>query len=367
MIKKVKKVTVYYLNQPMGVLALTPEGLCAFEYAPQFLTTGIQVSPFYLPLKSGVFIAKKEPFNGLFGVFNDSLPDGWGTLLTDRMLAKHKIPLAVVNVLNRLCIIGGSGMGALTFEPEWENLNQKTIADIQTLANEAAFLLKTNTGEHLDQLFQYGGSSGGARPKIFYTHNNEEWIVKFNASIDPENMGYIEYEYALAAKKCGIEMPEVNLFNNKYFGVKRFDRNGLERFHVHSASGLLYASFRYPSLDYTELIKATIALTRDITEAYKIFRIMVFNVLNKNRDDHAKNFSFILKDKTWKVSPAYDLVYSKGFGEQHTTTISGSGTPTKKEIFELAVSTGLDAKKSNLIFDEVYENSRELSRLFKFF
>ncbi len=132
-----------------------------------------------------------------------------------------------------------------------------------------------------------------------------------------------------------------------------------------SASGLLYASYRYPSLDYIDLIKATLALTQDMQEALKIFRQMVFNVLIYNKDDHAKNFSFILKDKVWNVSPAYDLVYSSGFNEQHTTTINGKGNPEKEDVFAGASQTGLPLKRTTAIYNEVFENSRELVRLLK--
>ncbi len=76
----------------------------------------------------------------------------------------------------------------------------------------------------LEELYVRGGSPGGARPKIFYCHDGKEWLVKFRASNDPANMVETEYRYSLLARKCGIEMPETRLFENKYFGVERFDR-----------------------------------------------------------------------------------------------------------------------------------------------
>lgn len=355
-----------FLNKTkVGTLVLRPDKLVAFEYDIQYLRTGISISPFYLPLKSGVFTAKRDPFFGLFGVFNDSLPDGWGKLLTDRLLLEHKISLSKINIIDRLALIGKNGLGALTYQPDWEMIAGNNIYDLNKIANEVDLVLKNNYNGSIDDLHQKGGASGGARPKVFINIENEEWIVKFKSSIDPHNIGEIEYEYSQIARQCGVEMSETKLFEGKYFGTRRFDREGDNRYHVHSASGLLYASYRYPSLDYTDLIKAIFTLTKDIEEAYKMFRLMVFNVLTWNRDDHAKNFSFILKNDKWKLSPAYDLVLSSGFNFQHTTTINGNGTPNKKDIMEVAKLTSLNVKRVNLIFDEVYEKTRILSKYFK--
>ena len=190
--------------------------------------------------------------------------------------------------------------------------------------------------------------------------DDAEWLVKFPASSDPTEIGLVEFHYSQVARKCGIRMPETRLFHGKYFGVKRFDRIDGQRIHVHSASGLLYASHRYPSLDYISLLKTTRALTQDIRETGKMFRQMVFNVLTGNRDDHARNFSFLYLDDHWQLSPAYDLVKSNGFNGQHSTTINGAGNPGKSDIFSVAEQTGLPASMAAAIFDEVYEGCREI-------
>jgi serine/threonine-protein kinase HipA len=295
-------------------------------------------------------------------VFSDSLPDGWGMLLTDRLLKKQKINPEQLTPLDRLSLVGCNGMGALTYKPATTFKQQEDLWDLNLLAKEVNQILHSNYDGSIENLFQKGGTSGGARPKVLISIDNVEWLVKFQGSTDPEGIGLQEYNYSLVAKKCGIEMPETRLFEGKYFGVRRFDREGARRYHVHSASGLLYASFRYPSLDYIELIKATIALTRNMQEAWKVFRLMVFNVLTGNRDDHARNFSFLLKNGEWSLSPAYDLVFSAGFNGQHTTTIAGQGSPTKAAIFEVAKSTGLPEKRAITIFDEVFEGCREIRR-----
>jgi len=209
-------------------------------------------------------------------------------------------------------------------------------------------------------LVEKGGSSGGARPKVLLNISGEHWLIKFPSSYDPPDIGNIEYTYSVVAKKCGIEMPETTLFEEKYFGVRRFDRKGGKRIHMHTASGLLYASHRYPSLDYIDLIKATMALTKNTDEAYKLFRLMVFNILTGNKDDHAKNFSFIHKADSWFLSPAYDLVTSAGLNNNHSTTIASKGNPTIDDIYEVVKETGLKIKRTKEIFSEVYENSSEI-------
>lgn len=350
-------------QRPVGKLAMTPDHLCAFEYDSDYLKVSTSISPFHLPLKQGVFIGKREPFQGLFGVFNDSLPDGWGKLLTDRYLLKQGINPSQLTHLARLSLIGDTGMGALTYRPIALLGEPAPTNDINRLAAEVQLILNKEYNGQLETLFHQGGSSGGASPKVLINIDQEDWLVKFKASGDPDNIGEIEYQYSLAAKACGIEMPDTKLFENKYFGVRRFDKVADSRYHIHSASGLLYASHRYPSIDYTDLIKATWLLTQDVEQALKMFRQMTFNILTHNRDDHAKNFSFILKGGQWQLSPAYDLVYSEGFNGQHTTTVAGNGHPTIKDALLVAKQTSLPQKKAQLIIDEVTEGCRQIKDL----
>lgn len=224
----IKKLDVFYKQRFVGTLAETREGLAAFEYDKNWLVNGFPISPLKLPLKNGVFIAKREPFDGIQGVFADSLPDGWGRLLVDRLLQKNKINPYEVSNLTRLAIVGNSGMGALTYEPVWDIGEKHIVKDYDKIAIECKKMLKTDMSDDLDELFQLGGSSGGARPKILTRIDGGEWIIKFPSSMDKDNIGLQEYRYAKCAQKCGIEMPEARLFSSKlcegYFGVKRFDK-----------------------------------------------------------------------------------------------------------------------------------------------
>lgn len=359
--KRNKVISIFLNNDFVGRLSMLSNKITVFEYDNNFIKNGISISPFYLPLKPGVFTAKQEPFNGLFGVFNDSLPDGWGTLLTNRILQEKAYKLQNISVFDRLCLIGRNGIGALSYQPEWNIEKGVILNDYNEIAKKVEQILLHKNYESLSGLYKMGGSSGGARPKVFTKYNNQDWIVKFKSSIDPENIGQMEFDYSKTAKRCGIEMSETNLFEGKYFGTRRFDIDSDIKYHIHSAAGLLYASHRLPSLDYLELMKATYALTNDINESYKLFRLMVFNVLTGNKDDHSKNFSFIYKNNKWQLSPAYDLVKSFGFNNQHTTTILGKGNPTKDEMFKLGEKMNLKHKKLDEIFNEV-ENATKILR-----
>lgn len=351
-------VEVYMNGSKVGRTAMTPDSLSAFEYDPQYINnSGVSISPYFLPLKPELYIAKRSPFNGGFGVFDDSLPDGWGRLILDRYLIEKGYDPAKITILQRLALVGSTGRGALEYLPDWSVTKEDEKIDFDLLASEAEKILTSDySGESLDTLYKYAGSSGGARPKVFIKIDGKEWLVKFRASMDKPDVGKTEYNYSLLAKKCGINMPETHLFENKYFGVERFDRTPAGKIHTISASGLLHADYRIPSFDYLALLKVCHDLTKDMEEVYKLFRLMVFNVAIKNRDDHAKNFSFQLINDEWKLSPAYDILPSDGFNGYHTTTINNSGEPTKEDIFAVASQVGLSKQRSKDIYEEISDN-----------
>ncbi len=318
-----------------------------FEYDSAFLASGIEISPIKLPLRSGVSIADTTNFDGLFGVFNDSLPDGWGRLLLDRTVEKYGVHRGQLNPLDRLAYVGRHGMGALSYEPE---LSQQTADDaplaLDKLAEESATVLAGENEEVFEDLLRLNGSSSGARPKIVaqvsadrkrIIHGRQDlspgfahWMIKFPSSQDVRDVGAVEYAYSLMAVDAGIQMPETYLFRTKksqYFGTKRFDRNGDTRIHMHSLSGLIHADHRTPSLDYEMLLRVTLALTRNIQEAEKVYALACFNVLAHNRDDHAKNFSFLLNSQNeWIFAPAYDLTFSYGPGGEQSMLVMGEGS-----------------------------------------
>jgi serine/threonine-protein kinase HipA len=362
MIPEIRYLTVYAEEIPVGRLATSKNRLSAFEYNANWLSAGYSVSPFLLPLESGLFTAPREPFDGLFGVFNDSLPDGWGNLLIDRWLKENGVNPGSMTWIERLAIVGDSGMGALRYEPEIEKKENNYNKSLDYYAEEVNKILHDEEVESLDHWVERAGSPGGARPKVLLEIDGKEWLIKFGAQGDPEDIGEIEFRYSQSAKLAGIEMPETRLFEGKYFGTTRFDRENGRRIHMITASGLLHASHRYPSLDYTDLMKAAFHLTSSIIETKKLYRLMVFNVLTFNKDDHAKNFSFLYKNSKWICSPAYDLVYSSGFNDNHSTTVNGKGNPTKEDVLKSGVEAGLNHKECLHMYEEVEANTKELIR-----
>ena len=317
----IKQIEVIYNNRLVGRLALTKAGLCAFEYSAEWLSSGFSISPFELPLRSGVFIAKPRPFEGGFGVFDDCLPDGWGLLILDRYLQQKGINPRSLTLLDRLALVGSSGRGALEFRPNHSVVTRQDYADFEKLALEAERILDSDEykGEGIEEFQDRGGSPGGARPKIFASYEGKEWLVKFRAKRDPQSIGVDEYRYSLLAKECGIEMPDTRLFEGKYFGVERFDRTPQGKLH------------------------------------WKVYLLMAFNYLIGNKDDHAKNFAFIHRDGDWHFAPAYDLLPSDGINGFRTTSINDSIEPTKEDLLAVAAKAGLNEKEADTMFDRVQE------------
>lgn len=353
----IKQIEVIYHNRLVGRLALTQDRLCAFEYSAEWLQSGFSISPFELPLRSGVFVAKPRPFDGGFGVFDDCLPDGWGLLILDRYLQRQGINPKALTLLDKLALVGATGRGALEFRPDKSVVTKQEYADFEKLALEAEQILDSDDyiGEGIDEFQHRGGSPGGARPKIFTRYEGKEWLVKFRATRDPKRIGIDEYEYSVLAKKCGIEMPETRLFEGKYFGVERFDRAADGKLHVVSVAGLIGADYRIPSIDYTHIFQVCAALTHSMAELSKVYRLMVFNFLIANKDDHAKNFAFIYRDEDWHFAPAYDLLPSDGMNGFHTTSINDNIEPAQNDLIAVAVRAGLSKKDAEETFEQIKE------------
>lgn len=360
--KEINNLKVLYKNRIVGTLAETNNRQIAFQYDTEWINNGFSISPFSLPLDNRVFLPKNMDFDGLFGVFSDSLPDGWGRLLVDRFLQSKGYSISNVTPLLRLGIVGSTGMGALEYLPELILNSQIEKTDFDLLAKECEKILQEQQSDDLDTLFALGGSSGGARPKVLITLDDESWLVKFPSSYDTKKIGAEEYAYMKCAASCGIDVPEIKLFPSKkgsgYFGVKRFDRVNNEKVHMVTASGLLETTHRIPNLDYCDLMKLTYLLTKDMKQAEELYRRMCFNVFAHNRDDHSKNFTYqyIENEKRWRISPVYDLTYSNSLNGEHATCINGNGkNPGIKELIEVGVLAGLSEKNAKAIASDIQE------------
>ncbi|QSZ43168.1 type II toxin-antitoxin system HipA family toxin (plasmid) [Sulfurimonas aquatica] len=358
----IKTVNVF-LNQrgkkiSVGRLAYKDE-VIYFEYEKEFLDSKLELSPYKVPLRSGVLVCDDNVFEGLYGLFGDSLPDGWGRLLLDRHFLNSGIDYSDITPLDRLSYIGKYGIGALSYEPIIDELQSTTSDEVvlDDLAEASKEILQGDSQIMLDELITMGGSSAGARPKIMIQlsddkksiihgaqnlqSNYQHWMVKFPSSHDSQDIAKIEYAYSLMAKDAGITMSDTILLasnNNSYFATKRFDRDGDNRIHIHSVAGLTHSDFRFPTLDYDDLLGLTLHLNKDVNELSKMFRLAVFNLFTHNRDDHAKNFSYLMQeDGRWILAPAYDLTFSYGPGGEHSTTYLGLGKePTSETLIKLA-------------------------------
>jgi serine/threonine-protein kinase HipA len=352
-----------------------------FKYFDRFLDQKLNISPFKLQLNNSIQICEISIFDGLFGVFGDSLPDGWGRLLVDRKLMNSGINPSDVNALFRLAVVGKNGPGALIYQPIIENeiaLNSSNISGLDEISAEVSHILNDESSRILDELFLLGGSSGGARPKVNLLYNPESekfsfsgvlqpdfehWIVKFPSGYDPKDIANIEYAYYLMAIDAGIKMSQSKLFNtpagNYYFGTKRFDRNVNERFHLHSAAGMLHDNFRLSNLDYGHLMDCAFKLESNVLAYESILKLAAFNVFSHNKDDHSKNVSFLMNaEGIWNLAPAYDLTFSASSHGYHSTSIAGEGqNPGITHLTKLAEIFGV--QQANQIIEQVQSAIRK--------
>ncbi|MBK6637108.1 MAG: type II toxin-antitoxin system HipA family toxin [Rhodocyclaceae bacterium] len=379
----ITRLRVLHGQDLVGELAEGAGGVIAFQYDRDWLAKGFDLAPASVPFDGMVNPAARALFGGLPGVFNDSLPDGWGLLLMDRALKKHKnLDRADISPLIRLAYMGNRCMGALAYQPELLPDHDGKAIDLAEIAAQSEKVLRGEASDVLEELRICGGSPGGARPKVTVAFSGDmqvcqssyldlpagysHWIVKFRndsrqGESDPVELGRLEMAYADMARAAGLEMPEtrlleltVNRTKEAFFAVKRFDREGNRRIHFLSLAGYVYANHREPSLDYSSgVLPATRKLTQSDAEVEKAFRRMLFNVFSHNKDDHSKNFAYLfdpLKGR-WRLSPAYDLTFSTGMSNQHTTAISGAGNPTFADLKKVATDRRI--KEWRRIMDEV--------------
>ena len=360
---------------PVGRLAIR-DGDIYFEYDSAFLDRGLEISPLCMPLSPELMTFDRALFEGLPGVFYDSLPDGWGRLLLDRSMRAQGITPEQVSPLDRLAHVGASGMGALVYEPDYGAEIPDAEINLDVLASHARQVFDGEAEDVLQELLALNGSSAGARPKAVIGVDNKcqnilhgahelpdgfsPWLVKFPNAQDGADAGAIEYVYGLMAVEAGVAMTRTHLFPAQkgagYFATARFDREGQSRVHAHTVCGALHSDFRTPSLDYEDLLALTGMLTRDVREVEKMFRLAVFNVLAHNRDDHSKNFTFLMSERgEWKLSPAYDLTFSSGPRGEQSTMVMGEGRRPGTEHLE---KLGREAKIDEKNVLEIIEQTR---------
>jgi serine/threonine-protein kinase HipA len=346
-----------------------------FKYSDVYLETSHNLSPNQLVFDNIPQTTQEKPFNGLFGVFADSLPDAWGFLLIKKGLSADRIALETLNALDYLTFSGSNSMGALHYKPTVEREQNAVEINLDKLNDTISEVFSGESSAVIDEMFAKGGSPGGARPKIYAGFNPktnslisgiaklptdyEHWIIKFAANEDSKDIANIELAYYKMAVDSGIEISDCKIFSsdadNSYFGTKRFDRVGNDKLHMLSAAGLLHDDYEHSTIDYGNLIFQARKLTNNAQATEQMFRRAVFNVLAHNRDDHSKNVAFLMDaDGVWTLAPAYDLTFSSSSHGYHSTACAKNYVdPGRKELMELAEVFSIN--KAEEIIDEIKE------------
>lgn len=369
-----KQLAVYYCGWDEDWLLghLADDGATLlFEYAPDALAQGLELSPLHLELRAAAYGGFPQYLHRLPGLIADSLPDGWGLLLMDRLFRQQG--LRHPGPLDRLAFIGDRAVGALRFAPAAGLDASEPDWDLPTLAQESDRVLAGEANVALRELALAGGSPQGARPKAMVQYDaatgnvstrsdapGVPWLVKFPAQDEHKEVCAIEQMYAQLARDCGLDMPTSRWFDLSpklaAFGVARFDRQQGVRVPMHSLAGLLHIDFHLPgSTDYTAFLRATRLLTRDEREVCKAYARAVFNVLFHNRDDHPKNFAWCLgQDRRWRLAPAFDLTFSDGPMGQHHMDICGEGAAVERQhMLRLASEGGVPLKTAAALIDQM--------------
>lgn len=332
--------------------ALTGRPVIVFEYSSEAQKKGLELASYTLPL-AGPKLRSDFPQHqlGLPGPVYDSLPDGWGMLLMDRLFRKRGLNIARIGPLERLTYIGSNAMGAMSYRPVSPDVTsvQEDIP-VSQLAAEVQEVLKGEGGEFLNRLLLMGGSPQGARPKALLYRNSvtdefttipslklEPWLIKFPARQEHPEVCAVEMVYSQCLRECGIETPETRYFElpggQAAFASRRFDREREMKVPMQSLAAFTGANYQIPgSMDYANFIRATQLCTNDIREKKRAFERVVFNVIFNNRDDHPKNFAYLMSQEgNWSLAPAFDITFCDGPGGYHQMDVMGEALDIERK------------------------------------
>jgi serine/threonine-protein kinase HipA len=387
----------------IGTAAWDTERACGvFRYEPTFLDSGIEVSPFQMPLAPRTYSfphLNETTFKGLPGMLADALPDKFGNLLIDQWLARQNRLPASFNPIERLCYLGSRAMGALEFEPSSfpdQPPHPLEIDALVELANSAlgsrSDLETTLTPDHqenaLADILRVGTSAGGASAKAVIAWNPETgairsgqvpldpsfqpWLIKFDGVsgnvdkelADPKGCGRIEYAYHLVARAAEIEMSDCHLLEENgraHFMTRRFDRTpDGGKLHLQSLCALGHYDFNQAGgYSYEQAFDLARRLGLQAPTLEELYRRAVFNILMRNQDDHTKNISFMMdRSGTWQLAPAYDLTYSYNpagaWTSTHQMTLAGKRDHfTESDLLAAAATAAIKTRRAKAILSEV--------------
>jgi serine/threonine-protein kinase HipA len=379
------------------------KNIANFEYEPSFIQIGIEISPITMPLSSQIYsfsALAPDTFRGLPGLLADSLPDKFGNALIDAWLAKEGRLPESFNSVERLCYIGKRGMGALEFKPATGPAygSSKKI-DIESLVELASEILSKRKSlrsslsvpkrnQEMKDIIRVGTSAGGARAKAIIAWNPETqevrsgqikagtgfsyWILKFdgvsgNVDKDIEEIkdyGLIEYAYYQMALEAGIQINECRLLqenSRSHFMTKRFDRTDkYEKIHMQSLGAIAHYDFNQAgAYSYEQAIQVMRKLKLPMSEIEEQFRRTVFNIIARNQDDHVKNIAFLMnKLGKWKLSPAFDVIYSYNptgiWTNRHQMSMNGKRDKFNKiDFIDFAKTASIKKEKAEEIVSQV--------------
>jgi len=346
----------------VGAVVLDPTtNFYAFQYDDTWIASGADLAPLHLPRRAGVFEfpeLSRATFYGLPALLADALPDRFGSALVNAWMAEQGIEPGRITPLDRLAYASNRAMGALSFAPptgpSTSEVSMVQLADLVTAARAqiTGILDEYDVHESLSSLISVGTSAGGARAKAVLAYNPttgqmrsgqvhapdgyEQWLLKLDGVGDPvnhpsdpfvtsEEYCRVEYAYYLMATQAGVEMSESRLLlegPRAHFMTRRFDRGPSdERLHVQTLCALAHLDYSMARThSYSSYFLTARALGLGPDAMQQVFRRVAFNVMAMNRDDHTKNFSFLLPEHgTWQLAPAYDVTHSY-WGGQWTQT-----------------------------------------------
>ena len=381
----------------------------AFEYAPEFLRSGIQPSPLTMPLEAGAFRfpgLARETFMGLPGMLADALPDKFGNLLIDQWLAAQGRSPGSFNPVERLLYMGSRGMGALEFTPALDKPQSRAesleIAELVSLANDALSRKQSlQTGlkagadrgaDSLRQIIAVGTSAGGARAKAVVAWNRStgevrsgqcdapagftHYLLKFDGVsgngdkelADPLGFTRIEYACYLLAKKAGIEMMASHLLEENgraHFMTQRFDRTETGgKLHMQTLCGIAHYDFNVAgAYSYEQCFRVIRQLLKENSKPAleEQYRRMLLNIMIRNQDDHTKNIAFLMDRRgQWRLSPAYDVTYAYNpdgaWTHSHQMSVNGKRDNfTRDDLLQAAVAADLRPRQAEILINEVSE------------
>ncbi|KVG34516.1 type II toxin-antitoxin system HipA family toxin [Burkholderia ubonensis] len=357
----------------VSTTAITGRPLIVFEYSDEARDRGLELSSYTLPLNGPKLRRNFPPHQlALPGPVYDSLPDGWGMLLMDRLFKRRGLNPARIGPLERLAYIGNNAMGALSFEPVApEGQAPEEDIPLDRLAAEVREVLQGEGGEFLQTLLRVGGSPQGARPKVLVYRDPrtgafttaampgfEAWLIKFPAKEEHAEVCAIEMVYVECLRMCGIQTPDTLHFSLPNglaaFATRRFDRHDGLRVPMQSLAAFTGADYKTAgTLDYVNFLRATQMCTNDLREKALAYERAVFNVTFNNRDDHPKNFAYIMSPSgEWKLAPAYDVTFCEGPGGYHQMDVMGEALAIdRKAMLSLADEAEISADVAGGIVD----------------